>query len=426
MTEIAGPGRARVPFRPLPEWAGTATRLVHGGDRPERNAGSIVPPIYASSIFRFPAEFSQSAPHGAEYLYSRYENPTVEAAAEVVRDLEGAETARLFSSGMGAISATMLSFLRAGDEVVAPESLYGGTLGLLRELLPLWGIRVRLLSDAEAALPEEHLRPGTKLVFLESPTNPTLRIYDLARWAEAADRVGALSVVDSTFATPIVQRPLDLGFDLVVHSATKALGGHSDLTAGAVAGAAPLLERIRPTHLVLGSALDPFAAFLLLRGMRTLSLRVERQSRSAARLVEELARHPKVLRIYYPGRSDPGQEELARRQMRTRGGVLAFEPVGGARAARELMRRFALIAPAASLGGVESVVSLPAETSHVALTAAERERRGIGDGLLRLSVGIEETEDLVRDVLGALDALSETPGPAGIIGRLPSGASAPQ
>ncbi|MHB8352808.1 MAG: trans-sulfuration enzyme family protein [Thermoplasmata archaeon] len=415
-----------MPFRDLPEWAGVASRLVHGGHRPELNAGALVPPIYASSNFRFPAEFSESARAGAVYLYSRYENPTQEAAAELLRELEGAESARVFSSGMGAIAAVLLTLLRSGEEIVAPESLYGGTLGLITELLPRLGIHPRLVPFAPATDPEDVVGESTKVVFLESPTNPTLRVLDLARWAEAADRVGAVSVVDNTFATPLLQRPLDHGIDLVVHSATKALGGHGDLVAGAVAGAEPLVERIRSTHLLLGSSLDPFAAFLLLRGMRTLFLRVAQQSRSAARLADALEGHPRVAQVFYPGRGSPEEEAVARRQMHARGGVLAFTVRGGGPAAQRFLGRLALVTPAASLGGLETLASRPADTSHAGLSASERQRLEIDDGLVRLSVGIEATEDLLRDVLGALDDLEEeAAAPATIIGRPPSGLPAP-
>jgi cystathionine beta-lyase/cystathionine gamma-synthase len=339
------------------------------------------------------------------YQYTRYENPTQEVAAELIRGLEGAEAAQVFGSGMGAIATTLIALLRAGDEVVALESLYGGTIGLLTDLLPRYGVKVRWVRDPVDARPEDWVTPETRLVYLESPTNPTLRVVDLARWAEASDRVGAISVVDNTFATPVGQRPLDLGVDLVVHSGTKYLGGHSDLMAGAVAGPSALIDRLRPAHRQLGSVLDPFAAFLLARGMRTLELRFERQSRTAGFLAAELARDPRVERVYYPGSGTEGQAEIVGRQMRLRGGMLAFTIAGGLPAARAFLDHLHLVQVAASLGSVESLVSLPLETSHAHLSEEERRRRGIEDGLLRLSVGIEEAADLRRDIFGALDAL---------------------
>lgn len=395
------PPRGR--FRPVPEWASEATRALHAGLLVDRNAGAIVPPIYQTSTFLYPGERSESSGTGEVYLYSRHDNPTVLAAAELLRALEGGEAARLCASGMGAVSATLLGLLRSGDEVVALDTLYGGTLGLLRDLLPRWGIRVRWVSREEASAPERCLGPASRLVYLESPTNPTLEVVDLERWARAARAVGAVSVVDGTFATPVNQRPLGLGIDLVLHSGTKYLAGHSDVLAGAVVGRSDLLETIRKTQELLGSPLDPHAAFLLARGMRTLNLRVSRQNETAGRLAHRFADHPRVTRVAYPGRSSPEAEAIVRRQMTGRGGVLSLSVRGGLREARAVLGRLQIFSPAASLGGVESLASLPAETSHVGLSAEERARRGIDEGMIRLSVGLEAPEDLERDLTEALD-----------------------
>ncbi|MCI4361256.1 MAG: aminotransferase class I/II-fold pyridoxal phosphate-dependent enzyme [Thermoplasmata archaeon] len=392
-------------FDPLPEWTGVSTRLVHGARRPERNAGAVVPPIYQTSTFQYPASFSDAGPGGKVYHYPRVGNPTHEVAAELVRDLEGAEGARVFASGMGAMSATLLTLLRPGDEVVALQDLYGGSLELLSDLLPRMGVRVRWVSAEQANEPEAIVTPTTRVVVLESPTNPLLRVYDLARWGEVADRVGALTVVDNTFATPVNQRPLALGIDLVVHSGTKYLGGHSDLMAGAVAGPERLLARIDATHRVIGAVLDPFAAFLLTRGLRTLGVRMARHGENARAVHEAVQGHRNVRQVLFPGSSSATEEEIARRQMRGRGGMVSIEVKGGLPGAERFLRQLQLIEVAPSLGGVESLASLPVQTSHRYLTAAERASRGIGDGLVRLSLGIEETEDLVRDVRQALDAL---------------------
>jgi cystathionine gamma-synthase len=370
-----------------------------------------VPPIYQTSTFHFPTAHSESAAGSGLYLYTRYENPTQEVASELVRSLEGAESARVFGSGMGAIASTLFALLRPGEEVVALESLYGGTIQLLTELLPRFGVRVRWVGDSEARAPEELLSSSTKVVFLESPTNPTLRVHDLRRWAKAADAVGAVSVVDNTFATPINQRPLSLGIDLVVHSGTKYLGGHSDLVAGVVAGPRRLVDRIASTQILLGSVLDPFAAFLLSRGLRTLALRVERQNATGSYLARQLAGHPNVLRVCYPGSASKEEAELVARQMDGRGGMVAFTVAGGAPAARRFLAELKLVHVAASLGGVESLVSLPIETSHVHLSPEERARRGIEEGMVRLSVGIEEPEDLWRDLKEALDTLGSAAAP---------------
>lgn len=388
-------------FRSLPSWAGTATRLVHGGVRPDLNAGAVVPPVYLTSTFRFPEAYSEATPHGATYLYSRNGNPTVEGVQELVRDLEGGEAARLFASGMGAIAATLLSLVDSGDELVAPAGLYGGTSGLLHGLLPRLGLRVRELPRSVAEEPEASVGPSTRVVFLESPTNPDLRVHDLARWAEVARRRDALLVVDSTLASPVNQNPLRLGADLVVHSATKYLGGHADLTAGAVVGRADLLERIDP-HQALGAPLDPFGAFLLHRGLKTLTLRVERANANARAIVDALAGDPAVRRVHYPGRASAEQEAIAARQMRGRGGMVGLSLTGGASAAERLLGRLQIFEVAPSLGGVESLASLPRLTSHRHLPREEREARGIDQGFVRLSAGIEEPADLVRDLREAL------------------------
>ncbi len=396
--ERIAPGRRKLPE--LPEWAGPATRLVHAGRRPDFNAGSVVPPIYATSTFRYPAENSESASGGNLYEYTRYENPTQEVAAETIRELEGGEAARVFGSGMGAISTTLLSLLRPGDEIVALESLYGGTVNLLTHLLPELGVKVRWVPTDGS--PEAAMTPGTKVVYLESPTNPTLRVSDLTRWSRAARAHGAVSVVDNTFATPVNQRPIAHGIDVVVHSASKYFGGHSDLIAGAVVGPKEIVERIRATHVVLGSSLDPIASFLLARGLRTLGVRVARQSASAAAIARKLPGVPGIASAHYPGSASEDEEQIARRQMSGRGGVVAFVVAAGDDAARAFLGRLRVIQPAASLGGVESLASLPVDTSHAHLTPSARAQRGIGPGMVRLSVGLEDPEDLLRDISEAL------------------------
>jgi cystathionine beta-lyase/cystathionine gamma-synthase len=410
MTDPVPPaGRRRgPPFEPMPEWAGPATRLVHGTRRPELNAGAVVPPIYQTSTFHFPAAHSESAGHGGVFLYTRLENPTLEGPTETIRQLERGEEARLFSSGMGAISATVLSLVRSGDELVALQDLYGGTLDLFLDLLPRFGVRVRWVTAAEARTPEEVVGPATRLVWLESPTNPTLSVVDLRRWAEVADDAGALLAVDNTFATPINQNPLALGADLVVHSATKYLAGHSDVLAGAVVGPSALLERIDAKG-YLGSSPDPFAAFLLGRSLKTLSLRVARQNENGRRVVEALARHPAVRRVYYPGRNGPEEEAIAAGQMRGRGGMLSLTLRDGPAAVDPFLRHLRFVHVASSLGSVESLASVPAITSHRHLSGEELAARGIDSSMVRLSLGVEEPDDLVRDLTEALDGLGERP-----------------
>jgi cystathionine gamma-synthase len=401
------PGR-RTPFPSLPEWAGVSTRLVHGARRPDLNAGSVVGPIYQTSTFHYPSEHSESAAHGGTYLYSRLENPSLEAPAEILRQLERGEEARLFASGMGASVATVLSLVRAGDEVVALEELYGGTLDLFTDLLPRFGVRVRLVPLADASEPEAIVGPETKLVWLESPTNPTLSVVDLARWADAADAKGALLAVDNTFATPINQTPLALGADLVIHSATKYLAGHSDVTAGVVVGPRELLRQVDAKR-YFGACLDPFAAFLLARSLKTLDLRVARQNENGRRVAEALAGHPAVRKVFYPGRNSAAEEAIAARQMRGRGGMVSLALRAGPSAVDPFLRRLKFVHVAPSLGSVESLASVPALTSHRNLTREERLARGIEDTFVRLSLGIEEPDDLVRDLSEALDSLRTGP-----------------
>jgi cystathionine gamma-synthase len=404
--EPKAPARARGTsgFDRLPDWVGPTTRLVHGARRPDWNAGAVVPPIYQTTTFHYPAEFSEAAERGDVHLYTRLDNPSLEVPAELLRALERAEAATVFGSGMGAISTSFLALLRPQDTVVALESLYGGTLDFLRDIAPRLGIRVRWVSDAEAAEPEACVPEGAALVHLESPTNPQLRVHDLRRWAEAAHRRGAKLFVDNTFATPINQNPLELGADLVLHSATKYLGGHADVTAGAVAGSEELVGAIEEYHHTLGAALDPFAAFLLARGLRTLALRLDRQNENGRRISEALASHRRVEAVRYPGRWSEREEEICRRQMRGRGGMVAITVRGGAAGARRFLRHLRLVHVASSFGGVESLVSVPSETSQRHLSADELRARGIDEGMVRLSLGIEDTEDLLRDLTDALEA----------------------
>ncbi len=383
-----------------PRW-GPGTLSVHAGDSPDLNAGAVVGPIYQTSTFRFPAPFSEAGA-GQTHLYTRLKNPTLTQAGAAVSALEGGEEGRVFSSGMAALSAVVLGRLHQGDEVVAPEDLYGNTVTLLKQELPRWGVRVRFVPASQSSEVSEHVTERTRLLLVESPTNPTLRVVDLAAWAKAARAAGAWLVVDNTFATPVNQRPLGLGAHVVMHSATKYLGGHSDLLAGALASGPGLLGELDAFAATLGGTLDPLAGFLLLRGMKTLSLRVARHNENARAVVEELQGHPKVSAIGYPGRASSEEERICRRQMKGRGGMVSLVLKGGLPEARRFLRGLSLFQVASSLGGVESLVSLPLETSHRAMSRRERERRGIADSMARLSLGIEDAADLVADLKAAL------------------------
>jgi len=406
MSEGGAPraGRQRR-FEPLPEWAGPTTRLVHGARRPDWNAGAVVPPIYETSTFHFPSEHSEARERGDTYLYSRLANPTVEVPAETLRLLEGGERARLFATGMGAITSTVISLVRSGDEVVAPAGLYGSTHDLLTEHLPRMGVRVRILTEEEARVPERATGPETRLVLLESPTNPYLHVHDIARWANAAHAAGGLLVVDNTFATPINQRPIALGADAVVHSATKYLGGHADLLAGAVIGAASVLDRIDSKG-YLGAALDPFSAFLLHRSLATLALRVERHNENGRKISAALREHPAVARVHYPGSASVEEETVAARQMTGRGGMVSLSIRGGPAELERFLAHLRFFHVASSLGSVMSLASVPIRTSHRHLSETELGRLGVDPGFVRLSLGIEDANDLVRDLTEALDVLA--------------------
>jgi cystathionine gamma-synthase len=338
----------------------------------------------------------------AGHIYSRNTNPTVQAFEEKVARLEGAETATAFASGMAAISNTLFTFLSPGDRVVSIKDSYGGTNKLFTEFLPRFQIDVTLCDTTDQKAIEKAVAKGCRLLYLESPTNPTLKVVDIAGLTRKAHETDALVVVDSTFATPILQKPLALGADLVLHSATKFLGGHADALGGVVCGRADLIERIYHFREINGAVLDPMAAYLLLRGMKTLYLRVQRQSESALRIARHLESHQKIEQVFYPGlESHPGHE-IANKQMTAFGGILSFSIKGGFEAVGKVLPRLNYAHRAANLGAVETIAGPPATTSHVECTAEERAAMGIPENLVRYSVGIEDTDDLIADLDQAL------------------------
>jgi cystathionine beta-lyase/cystathionine gamma-synthase len=366
-----------------------------------------VAPIAQTSTFAFAsaAELRRCLDGDASlYEYSRDGNPTLDELERALAALEGAEAGLVLSSGMAAMSTAVLTLVAAGDEVLASASLYGGTLRLLTEVLPRFSVTARLLPPAELARVDRHAGERSRLLILESPTNPTLEVVDLEAACRAAHARGLAVVVDNTFASPILQRPLALGADLVMLSLTKSLAGHSDLIGGALVGSR---ERIRAAHAtmkVLGGCLDPHAAFLALRGLRTLHLRVERQCRTALGLARRFEGHEALGRLIYPGlESHPGHA-VARRQMAAFGGMLTLELRGGLAAAERFYDRLQLVARAASLGGVESLASLPVLSSHHGLPADALLAAGIDPGMVRLSIGVEDEADLAADLEQALGA----------------------
>jgi cystathionine beta-lyase/cystathionine gamma-synthase len=383
---------------------GRGTLAVHG--RHGARSGPLAPPIVQTSTFTFAsaAEMRRFLEGDDElFLYTRYANPTVRELEHVIAALEGAEAALALSSGMAAMTTAILSVVKAGDEVLGSTSLYGGTLRLLTETLPRFGVSSRLVPFEDLSRIDAVAGPNTRALVLESPTNPTLEIVDLAAAAAAAHARSLVVVVDNTFATPHLQRPLVLGADLVMHSLTKSLAGHSDLIAGALAGSRERIEAARATMKVLGGCLDPHAAFLALRGVRTLHLRVERQSANALAVALALEGHPRVRRVLYPGLPTHPGHELAARQMSAFGGVVTLVLEGGLAAAERLYDRLSLVARAASLGGVESLASIPVHTSHYGLPEEKLRAAGIDPGMVRVSMGIEDAADLVRDLERALE-----------------------
>ncbi len=384
---------------------GMSTRAVWSGEAALGPDGVTVTPVYHGVTFGFEnmeAWLEVATMRRPGHIYSRNTNPTVAVFEAKVRDLEGAEDATSFATGMAAVSNTLFTLLSPGDRVVSVTDTYGGTNKIFVEFLPRFGIEATLCDTEDAEAIEAAVAPGCKVLYLETPTNPTLKVLDIQRLSRAAHKVGAIVVVDNTFATPINQTPLALGADLVLHSATKFLGGHSDAMGGVVCGSAALVRPIYHFREINGASLDAMSAFLLTRGIKTLEIRVERQNASALRIAEWLSRHPAVEAVHYPGlQSHPGHA-IAQSQMRGFGGVLAFSLRGGYDAMQRFVDRVKIGHRAASLGSVGTLVGPPAATSHVELNAEERAAAGIPEGLVRYSVGIENADDLIADLDQAL------------------------
>jgi len=383
---------------------GDATLAIHAGEEKFRKGAPVGTAISRTANFTF--ESTEEMKRWAEgkssaYIYTRYGNPTLATAEAKIAALEGAEAAVVTASGTAAISAALLSQLRAGDELIAARQLYGGSYRLLRDVFPRYGIGVRHVESDLAGI-EKLVNPRTKALYIETPTNPTLRLVDLAKAAAFAKEWGLVAILDNTFASPVLQKPLQMGFHLALHSASKYLSGHSDVIAGAAAGSALLIRKVRDNVIQIGGSMDPEAAFLLIRGMKTLEVRVERQCRNAMAVAKFLAKHPKVARVHYPGLPSHPDHALAKRQMRGFGAMMAFDLKGGLAAARRFCDRVQVFLLAASLGGVESLVILPIYTSHYKMSAPELRAAGVEPGTVRVSVGLEDPGDLVEDLRQAL------------------------
>jgi cystathionine gamma-synthase len=386
--------------------AGIATQAVWAGEEGPLLQHSTQVPIVQSVSFGYDdLDDWQAVALGQKpgHIYSRNTNPTVAALEEKVRVLEGAEAATSMASGMAAISNTIFSLVRPGDRIVSVKDSYGGTNQLFREFLPQINVVSFLCDTTDFAAIEAEIAKGCKLLYLETPTNPTLKVIDIGRLAHKGHQVGATVVTDNTFATPINQHPLQLGSDLVIHSATKYLGGHADALGGIVCGRKELVHAIFHYREITGAALDPFAAYLLLRGLKTLALRIERQNASALEIAQFLEAHAAVARVFYPGLASHPQHEIAKRQMPGGfGGMLSFVLHGGYNQVKRFLPKLKYAHRAANLGAVETIVGPPATTSHVEVSAADRAAMGIPEALVRYSAGIEDVGDLLADLTQAL------------------------
>ena len=384
---------------------GPQTQAIHGGEPPRHGVnGPIVTEIIRTSTFTFSSteEMKQWAEgKNKAYIYTRYGNPTLDVAEKKIAALEGAEAAVVAASGMAAISSSLLAALRAGDELLSTAQVYGGTYRLMRDIFPNMGIKVHHLGTDLAGI-EKLLTPRTRALYVETPTNPTLRLVDIHKAVVFAKKHKLVSIIDNTFATPMLQNPIALGYDMVVHSATKALAGHSDIIAGVAVGSVEWMKQVRRMIIYLGGSMDPGAAYLLIRGVKTLGVRVARQCENAMAVADFLEKHPKVERVHYPGLKSHADHALAKKQMRGFGSMLAFDVKGGLAAARQFCDRVKLFLLAASLGGVESLVVLPIYTSHYNLSEDELRRAGVGPGTVRVSLGLEDKQDLLEDLQQAL------------------------
>jgi cystathionine gamma-synthase len=374
------------------------TEAVRGGTQLEKKNGPLATPIYQTSTFEVTDNEQQLRATHTDMFYTRYGNPTHTVAESAIVELEGTDAALLFASGMSAITTSILALVKSGDHIVAQRDIYGGVTKFLTQWLPKYGVETTLVDTTDYEQHERAMRPNTKILHLESPTNPTLRVVDLKRVVGIAKKHGVITTIDSTFATPINCRPAEYGIDLVMHSGTKYFAGHSDLICGIVTGRQDLIDTIHATRTTLGCNMDPHAAWLLLRGIRTLAVRVQRQNESALRIAEFLKAHAKVRSVSYPFLEGHPQRALAMDQMRGGGGVLSFEVNGSGEDARRFTEALQLFTLAPSLGGVDSLVTLPVVTSHAMIRAEEREKMGVTEQLVRLSVGLENVDDLIADL----------------------------
>ncbi|PHY20952.1 methionine gamma-lyase [Caulobacter sp. BP25] len=399
---------------------GFSTRAIHAGYDPADEHGALTPPVHLTSTFAF-----ESAEAGGEmfagmregHFYSRISNPTTDLLERRLASLEGGEAAVATASGMGAITAVLWSFLKAGDEVITDQTLYGCTFAFMRDGLTRFGVTVRQVDMTDPGALAAAISDKTRIVYFETPANPNMRLVDIAAISAIARAAGAKVVVDNTYATPVLTRPLGLGADIVVHSATKYLGGHGDLVGGIAVGGVEDMGRVRLVGVkdMTGAVMSPFTAFLVMRGLKTLSLRMARHGESALAVARWLETHPAVAGVFYPGLFSFAQHALAARQMAHGGGMMAFELKGGHAAGVAMMNRLTLIRRAVSLGDAETLIQHPASMTHSTYTPEERAEAGIGEGMVRLSVGLEDVADILGDLERALDSqIPTSPANAGV------------
>jgi len=378
------------------------TQAVRAGTDLGKKNAPLATPIYQTSTFEVADNDEQLRLTPTDTFYTRYGNPTCTVVESAIAELEGADAALLFASGMNAITTSILALVKTGDHIVAQRDIYGGVTKFLTQWLPRLGVETTFVDTTDYDQHARAIRPNTRLIHIESPTNPTLRVVDLRKVARLAREHRLVTTIDSTFATPINSRPVEFGIDLVLHSGTKYFGGHHDLICGVAAGRRDLIEQIHHTRTTLGGCMDPHAAFLLLRGIKTLAVRVQRQNENALRIAQFLAGHSGVRKVYYPFLDGHPQQGLAVEQMKGGGGMLSFEVEGTGDDARRLSESLRLFTLAPSLGGVDSLVCLPVLTSHAMISPEHREKMGVTGQLIRLSVGIENAGDLIADLEQAL------------------------
>lgn len=380
-----------------------SSRNIHVGiRRSDPHFGSVVPPIYPTSTYEFPnahegaLRFSGKKPG---VIYSRFTNPTVKALERRLAAMENAERALATSSGMSAITLTLLHFLKTGDSIIAHNVIYGGAYEFIAHMLPKYGIKVHMVDCTDKKEIEKYIDASTKIIYIETPTNPLLEIVDIAQVVAIAKKNSLMTIIDNTFAPPPLQYPHDLGIDIVIHSLTKYISGHSDIIGGAIIGSKSLLDPLfAQSYIFFGPTMSPFTAYLVLRGMTTLGVRIKQQEKNTHAIAQFLENHPCVKQVHYPGLASHPHHKRAQKQMSGFGSVLSFEIVGGYAAGERLVNAVKLITLAVSLGSVESLIEHPASMTHSELSPEERKKSGISDSLIRLSVGLEEPEDIIQDL----------------------------